>query len=132
MSLSLLYNKFRFVSQVYNSPYDLVIERLNAEVPPDLFRGEPIFRTDIPTRNDIPCKKAPTTEDKKFLYGDQNGQCNGCYTRFEIQHLEIDHFVPQSQGGGHERDNLQLLCGRCNRVKGDRPMEYLKAKLKAK
>ena len=27
-------------------------------------------------------------------------------------------------------DNLQLLCGHCNRVKGDRPQEYLVARLR--
>ena len=27
-------------------------------------------------------------------------------------------------------DNLQLLCSHCNRIKGDRPQEYLIAQLK--
>ena len=116
---------------VSHKAYDLVIERLNSEVPPDLFRGVPVFRTDIPTRTDIPHKKAPTEEDKFYLFGKQNSKCYGCFTRFEIQHLEIDHFIPKSQGGSHERENLQLLCGHCNRIKGDRPMEYLKSKMKA-
>ena len=116
---------------VSQKAYDLVKERLVREVPSDLFRGEPVFRTDIPTRTDIPHKKAPTQEDKFYLFGKQNGQCVGCYIKFERQHLEIDHIIPRSQGGNHERDNLQLLCGHCNRVKGDRPMEYLKAKMKA-
>lgn len=116
---------------VSHKAYDLVVERLNAEVHPDLFRGVPDFRTDIPTRTDVPYKKTPTQEDKFYLFGKQNSKCVGCYTTFEIQHLEIDHVIPQSQGGNHERDNLQLLCGHCNRVKGDRPMEYLKAKMRA-
>ena len=116
---------------VSHKAYDLVKERLVKEVPSDLFRGEPVFRTDVPTRTDIPYKKAPTQEDRFLLYGKQNGQCAGCFTRFEIQHLETDHIVPTSHGGNHERENLQLLCGHCNRVKGDRPMEYLKAKMKA-
>ena len=29
-------------------------------------------------------------------------------------------------------DNLQLLCGACNSVKGDRPQEYLMAQLKGR
>lgn len=117
---------------VSRKAYELVIERLNTEVPPDLFRGEPIFRSDIPTRTDIPYKKAPTQEDKKFLYGAQSGNCAGCNQHFvDIRHLEIDHYIPKSQGGSHVRDNLQLLCGHCNRTKGDRPMEYLIAKRKA-
>ncbi len=116
---------------VSHKAYDLVKERLVKEVPSDLFRGEPIFRTNVPTRTDIPHKKAPTEEDKFHLFGKQNSKCYGCFTKFEVQHLEIDHFIPKSQGGSHERENLQLLCGHCNRVKGDRPMEYLKAKMKA-
>ena len=115
---------------VSEKAYDLVIERLEKEVPSDMFR-EPIFRKDRPVRTDVEYKKAPTAEDRKYLYGHQNGTCAACKTRFEIQHLEIDHIVPRSQGGGHELENLQLLCSNCNRKKGDRPMEYLIARLRA-
>ena len=41
-----------------------------------------------------------------------------------------DHVVPQSQGGSDHLDNLQLLCGACNSVKGDRPHAALLATLK--
>ena len=37
--------------------------------------------------------------------------------------------VPQSRGGTDHLGNLQLLCGHCNRTKGDRPQEYLLARL---
>lgn len=111
--------------------YDLVKTRLRKEVPPDLFRGEPIFRKDIPKRTDIEHKRQPTKEDKQLLYGRQDGKCKGCLTNFSIRNLEIDHIIPRSQGGGHELENLQLLCGYCNRMKGTRPMEYLMARLKA-
>ena len=111
--------------------YDLVKTRLKKEVPPDLFRGEPIFRKDTPKRTDIEYKRQPTKEDKQLLYGRQDGKCKGCLTNFSIRNLEIDHIIPQSQGGGHELENLQLLCGYCNRMKGARPMEYLMARLKA-
>jgi len=30
---------------------------------------------------------------------------------------------------GDNPDNLQLLCSSCNRIKGDRPQEYLVARL---
>ncbi len=34
--------------------------------------------------------------------------------------LEVDHIVPVNMGGKTEPGNLQALCGRCNRQKGDR------------
>ena len=34
--------------------------------------------------------------------------------------LEIDHIYPKGKGGSSELDNLQTLCGNCNRVKGAR------------
>ncbi len=111
--------------------YELVKDRLQREVPIDLFRGEPTFRQDIPSRMDDSAKKKPTREDKQILFGIQNAQCKGCRTRFDMRHLEVDHIIPRAHGGGHERENLQLLCGSCNRLKGKRPMEYLKARLKS-
>ncbi len=115
---------------VSSAAFRLVKERMKKEVPPDLVRGKPIYREDIPTRSDTNYKRTPTKNDKDLLYGKQNGKCKGCSTLFDKQHLEIDHIIPQIHGGGSEIENLQLLCGHCNRLKGDRPMEYLKQRLK--
>ena len=35
----------------------------------------------------------------------------------------------KSRGGTDHPENLQLLCGSCNRIKGNRPQEYLLARL---
>ena len=109
---------------VSEKAFELVKMRLHKEVP-DLLGAEPIYRDDIPTRTDIDHKRKITNTDKETLFGKQGGKCNGCGTSFEPQHLEIDHIIPKSLGGSNELENLQLLCGNCNRIKGNRPMEYL-------
>ena len=49
---------------------------------------------------------------------------------FPFKNFTVDHIVSRKRGGTDHIDNLQLLCGHCNSVKGDRPQEYLIAKLK--
>ena len=50
---------------------------------------------------------------------------------FPIRNFTIDHVIPRSRGGDDHLDNLQLLCGACNSLKGDRPQEYLFARMRA-
>ena len=83
--------------------------------------------TNVPQRTDVH-RIEPIKSVKERLYKEQNGLCNGCKTHFEIRNLEIDHIIPKSKGGGDYYENYQLLCGACNRMKGDRPMEYLRMK----
>ena len=95
-----------------------------------LFR-EIIHRNDVPKRTDLgKIPKYNSTENKIKLYGEQGGDCNGCKTHFQTQHLEIDHIIAKNNGGTDHIQNLQLLCGHCNKVKGDRGMEYLMSALK--
>ena len=86
-------------------------------------------RTDIPRRTDI---DAPIhyRKNKHVLFGQQEGYCAGCRMDFPYKILEVDHMVPRSRGGSDHMENLQLLCPSCNRIKGDRPQEYLIAQLK--
>ena len=89
-------------------------------------------RTDIPKRTDLgPLRLYKSIENKKFLFGEQEGRCNGCSERFDMRHFHVDHIIAQAKGGTDHIENLQLLCGHCNSVKGDRPMEYLINKLSA-
>lgn len=87
-------------------------------------------RDDIPQRTDLePIALYNSIENKKYLYGEQAGNCNGCKQHFELRNFHVDHIIARAKGGTDHMGNLQLLCGHCNSVKGDRGMEYLKAKL---
>ena len=96
-----------------------------------------IFTDILPTRTDI-LIECPTTDAKQRLYEAQyskehdKGICNGCKEYFNKVNLTIDHIIPKSKGGQDAYDNYQLLCGNCNSVKGNRPMEYLIAKINAR
>ena len=91
------------------------------------YRGA--HRTDIPKRTDLGVLPKPSSH-RATLYGEQGGDCNGCGEHFRVQNLEVDHIIARANGGTDHLDNLQLLCGSCNRIKGDRGMEYLRVKLR--
>jgi len=106
----------------------ILIDRLSDDA--GLFKD--FVATDqIPKRSDL--KIVPPSESvKQRLYGEQKGNCNACGVTFESRNLEIDHILPKSKGGGDYYENYQLLCGSCNRIKGDRPMEYLRLKIETR
>ncbi|MDR2905353.1 MAG: HNH endonuclease [Helicobacteraceae bacterium] len=106
----------------------ILVERLSDDA--GLFKDF-INTTKIPQRTDIQIIE-PTTSVKERLYKEQNGLCNGCKAQFEIWNMEIDHIIPKSKGGGDYYENYQLLCASCNKIKGARPMEYLRLKIKAR
>ena len=67
------------------------------------------------------------TLNKLVLFVRQMGICNGCEKDFDFGNLTVDHKIPD---GNNDMDNLQLLCGRCNSVKGNRTHAYLLARLR--
>ena len=85
-------------------------------------------RTDIPTRTDLG-PEPPRAELKQYLYGLQGGYCKGCGEHFPPQNLTLDRIIPGAKGGTYHAPNVQLMCSRCNSIKGDRPMEYLRMRL---
>ena len=72
----------------------------------------------------------PYRQNKHALFGQQEGQCNGCRSEFPFRVIEMDHIVPRGAGGQDNIENLKLLCARCNREKGGRPQEYSVARLR--
>ena len=52
-----------------------------------------------------------------------NYTCKVCGNSIHVEPnllLEIDHIIPVSKGGATVEENLQTLCWRCNRTKGDK------------
>ena len=107
---------------------ELVNMRLQQDMGSLFHHGYVTARTDIPRRTDIEAP-IPYRQNKHVLFGQQEGLCNGCKGDFLFKLFEVDHRVPRSRGGTDHLDNLQLLCSSCNRIKGDRPQEYLMARL---
>jgi site-specific DNA-methyltransferase (adenine-specific) len=106
----------------------VLVERLSDDA--GLFKD--FVATDqTPKRSDLKTV-LPSESVKERLYKEQKGKCNACGVDLEIRHLEIDHIIPKAKGGGDYYENYQLLCGSCNRIKGDRPMEYLRLKIETR
>jgi site-specific DNA-methyltransferase (adenine-specific) len=113
---------------IEKQPVKILIDRLSNDA--GLFKD--FIATDqIPKRTDVK-EMLPSESVKRRLYKQQDGKCNACREDFKIWNLEIDHILPKSKGGGDYYENYQLLCGSCNRIKGDRPMEYLRLKIETR
>jgi 5-methylcytosine-specific restriction endonuclease McrA len=54
-------------------------------------------------------------EVRRAVFQRDGGQCAECGSKFDLQY---DHIIPLTLGGATTVDNLQLLCGECNRLKG--------------
>ena len=67
---------------------------------------------------------------KRELFEKQGGRCNGCKLEFEFADFDVDHVIPRAAGGTYYIDNLQLLCRRCNQLKGDGTQDNLITRLR--
>ena len=104
-----------------------VNNRLRKEL--GLFSLNVSHRTDIPRRTDLGLIPSYRTQ-KHTLFGKFEGICQGCLISFPFRNLTIDHIIPTSRGGTDHLDNLQILCGACNSVKGSGTNEEFLVKLR--
>jgi HNH endonuclease len=74
-------------------------------------------------RHLVELKANPNTQGipehvKAAVFQRDGGRCRQCgYTG---PYIEYDHVLPRSKGGQNTMENIQLLCGQCNRKKGNR------------
>jgi hypothetical protein len=62
-----------------------------------------------PVRSPVP------VEMRRSVFERDGGRCVECGGSFDLQY---DHVIPFSLGGATTVENLQLMCGDCNRTKG--------------
>lgn len=66
-----------------------------------------------------------SAEDIADIIKQQRGRCAECRSRLRGLRYQVDHIRPVTKGGSNRRSNLQVMCGRCNRLKGNRdPLEH--------
>jgi len=63
------------------------------------------------------------------VYKKCGGKCKLCGKRKKREDVTIDHIKPLSKSGSHNFSNLQILCFRCNSIKGRGTMTKAKKKL---
>ena len=79
----------------------------------------------LPKRTDLDRLRSDNAILKPRLYKLQSGICLGCEKETRIELMDFDHIIAKSRGGQDIDENIQLLCGNCNSIKGDRGMHYL-------
>ncbi len=62
-----------------------------------------------------PGRRPIPRELRREVWERDGGRCVECGTDFDLQY---DHVIPVALGGATTAENLQLLCGPCNRGKG--------------
>ncbi len=69
--------------------------------------------------DDRPLRKRVSKQDREHFYKRQSGKCNYCGKKDVLAYFEIDHKNPVANNGANRTSNYQLLCGPCNKRKGD-------------
>lgn len=65
-----------------------------------------------------------TAEEWKELKARHGHRCLACRKTEPAIKLQADHIVPLTKGGSNSIDNIQPLCGSCNKSKRQREIDY--------
>lgn len=74
--------------------------------------------------------KYGTKEQQDEIWKKTRGRCLYCgynLNPFKKRGFTYEHMEPQSNGGGHETENLYLCCVHCNSQKGKKTVEEYRA-----
>lgn len=69
----------------------------------------------IPQSRGPSARQRISPEVRNFVLTRDGNRCVNCDSAHELQ---LDHMIPVSLGGSSEPENLEVLCGPCNRRKG--------------
>ncbi|WP_345147945.1 HNH endonuclease [Arthrobacter ginkgonis] len=61
-----------------------------------------------------PVRRAIPDDLKQYIWARDEARCRSCGSTTELQ---FDHIIPLAMGGSSNAENLQILCGPCNRSK---------------
>lgn len=62
----------------------------------------------------------PVPDSLRYLVLSKGGKrCALCGATTKDRVLDVDHIIPRSHGGKNVEENLQVLCSKCNRSKGN-------------
>jgi 5-methylcytosine-specific restriction endonuclease McrA len=76
-----------------------------------------------------------TQKPDNDYFGDKNNRrelferdkwiCQYCGDKVNEQSATLDHFIPQSKGGGNNKENLKTCCLECNGIKAGKAYEEI-------
>ena len=70
-----------------------------------------------------------TDGKRQAIYARYHGHCAYCGEHIKQKNMTVDHYVPQSKGGGNNIENLMPCCSRCNTMKASDSLETFRLRL---
>ena len=62
-------------------------------------------------------------QKRKILFERDNWTCQYCGEKVTKDNATLDHYVPESKGGKHTKENLRTCCLLCNAIKSGKTFE---------
>ena len=76
------------------------------------------LKREIHQRDQFICQKCGKKSEKNDVFAFEYKISSYNNKRYGTIRFEVDHILPRHLGGTNDKNNLQLLCRKCNRSKG--------------